>query len=109
MLFFTLYNQLPINFLPLPKKYLYLLYPIITFSQTNTNKIYSFNKIEFNESINENIQLFDDYWKDKSIKDYGEEIANKKMKDLIKNIESTETEMFDKFQVNLNIQNLKIN
>jgi hypothetical protein len=53
ILFFTLYNQLPIEFLPLPDVKFYLKYPLITF----------YNKIKLNNKfISKNLKYIDTYW-----------------------------------------------
>ena len=59
--FFTLYNQLPIEFLPFSQDFLYFYYPLITFKPLDDiKKYYSENKIKLNKELTDENE--DYYW-----------------------------------------------
>jgi hypothetical protein len=125
--FFTLYNQLPIEFLPLPNTKLYLNYPLITFSaniwdelennpsSTIPDQNYKLKKIYIEEPrinlnksfISKNIFSTRDVWKEKTIKDMGNDIANKKLSELRSDIKEDNHNLYDDFQILLNINFIK--
>ena len=97
VLFFTLYNQIPFDFLPFPKKIFYFYYPIITFISNNTILNTKFN----NKIIDKNL-----YWKL-----YSENELNeiKKIKDIDNNIEgTTDTDIYDNYQFYFDINYIKL-
>jgi len=52
ILFFTLYNQLPIEFLPLPNVKFYLNYPLITFfNNSKLNNKFTSKKLKYTDNI----------------------------------------------------------
>jgi hypothetical protein len=108
--FFTLYNQIPLDFLPLPKSYMYLYYPLITFIH-NKDKYYLYNKLEFSESLSSNNKIIDinNYWEKYTREDIKEK--NLKIQELKKSLnnikEENDTDIYDNFQIGFDIEYLK--
>ena len=104
--FFTLYNQLPVEFLPLPKKYYYLCFPLITF-MSNTTVNYLYNPITLNKKyINNNVIDINLYWKKYNENEMKPEEI-KKIKENIPNIKTgTIEDPYDNFQICFNMDYL---
>ena len=108
--FFTLYNQLPIEFLPFPENFLYFYYPIISFKPLeNSKKYYSENKIELNEKLIDKNEVIDRnlFWTE-TLKCYFSDNI-RKIKDIDENIkESNDTDIYDNLQFCFNIDYLSM-
>ena len=104
VLFFTLYNMLPIEFLPFPKLYMYLKYPIVSF--TNNKKRpnnYSDEHIKLDSKfINKSVSNIDLYWKS-----FNKKIEIKKIKDINDMIKYEDSDLYDNLQFLFNIKYIK--
>lgn len=100
--FFTLYNQLPIEFLPLPHYKYYLNFPLITFINKST-KYYSYSQIKLNELYIDNEEIIDaDFlWTSRMINDpKSTQTKSKIIKDYILNIqENKNDDIYDNFYI----------
>ena len=109
ILIFTLYNQLPIEFLPFPKMYLYLNFPLITFL-SNFNKYeqknyYKYEQIKLNSNYINYKKVFDIdlYWEEFNMTEITLNEV-KKIKETIPEIKNeSETSIYDDFQICFNI------
>jgi hypothetical protein len=106
VLFFTLYNMLPIEFLPFPQRYLYLKYPIISFTNDKMKpKYYSSEKVTLNsEYIGKNVHDIDLLWKS-----YTQSETNKikKIKEINDMIKMEKQHKYDMFQFLFNIKYIR--
>ena len=109
--FFTLYNQIPLEFLPFPKTYFYFYYPIISLQPLNNkNKYYSENKIKLNNKLFNEIEVIDKnlFWEE-HLKYYFSGDQVKKIKDIDNNIEgTTDTDIYDNFTFCFDINYLNL-
>lgn len=107
--FFTLYNQLPIEFLPLPQYVYYFNYPLITFVK-NFNNYYNYFSIKLNNSyINHNESFdIDLYWEKMTMSEIKKEEI-KKIKETIPEIKNNESnDKYDNFQICFNMDYLML-
>ena len=104
--FFTLYNQMPLEFLPLPESDLYLNYPLITFSDKDTFFLESKSPINLSKYfISRDIYDIKIKWKEGMSKWFGEEIINKKLNEIKPDlIENNNQELYDDFHIVYNTQ-----
>lgn len=105
--FFTLYNQLPLEFLPLPNSNFYLNYPLITFSNKNT----FFSESESPLSLNKNFKSkytkdIAIHWKDLTFYYIGD-TANKKLNEVKPDIKEHKHELYDDFHITYNTTLIK--
>jgi len=111
LFFFTLYNQLPIEFLPFPKVFFYFYYPIISFKQSgNSKNYYSPSKIELNEKLINYNEVIDRnlFWRE-YLKYYFSGDKIKKIKDINGNIEGeNDTDIYDNYQFYFDIDYLNV-
>lgn len=92
-LIFTLYNQIPTEFLPLPEQKFYYFFPVITF-----------NKIGWKPKLNshEKVQNINEIWKYK----VDEEIKNKIVQDRFPSLKVIKNKYYDNVICNLSIKQL---
>ena len=105
--FFTLYNQLPLEFLPLPDSKLYLNYPLITFSNKDTFFLECESPINLSKKfMSNNILDIGTNWKSLTFKDIGN-TANKKLTEIKPDIKEYEQEQYDNFHIIYNTKLIK--
>ena len=94
LIIFTLFNQIPIAFLPLPKTYMYFNYPVISFYRQpiQQNRIHSNQEVHLSKSlVSRNIVGKNNFWVTS--------IPPKKVKEFSSRLKKGVDEKYDKFRV----------